>query len=317
MKYSIEQIRKLISSDAEELSVSSVEESYIFCRKLAKSHYENFPVGSLIINKPKRKYFYSIYNFARIADDIADEEHNLSSKEKINLLDQMITNISLLQNSNSPLIISVRDTLENTNITNNELSRLVTAFKMDADFNHPKNWDEILKYCHLSANPVGEMLLKLFEEDNKETIEKSDNICSALQLINFWQDISVDIKKGRVYIPKDLFNKNNITQDEFFSNKEKSEIILGQLLEYSSILLEKGIYLIYLIKNKRLKLEISLIVSSGNKMLSKLYKNINTLTEERPGLNTLDRIQIFFNALSLYFSNGKRYTRKSGQLRKS
>ena len=107
MKYSLEDIRKLISKDAIEFAVSGVNESYEFCKKLAKSHYENFPVGSLIISKPKRKYFYSIYNFARIADDIADEDHTLDSEEKIELLDNMISNISLLQDSNSPLIISV------------------------------------------------------------------------------------------------------------------------------------------------------------------------------------------------------------------
>ena len=207
-----------------------LQKCYDICKNIAKMHYENFPVGSLFIPKNLRKHFYAIYSFARIADDISDENYFIDKNEKLFYLEHFKN--SLIDNNYlNPIIKALNNTIQEKNLPYEPFIKLIDAFKYDVDFKPFKNWDEILKYCDNSANPIGELILRLFNNYDNEIKAYSDAICSGLQLINFWQDLSVDILKGRNYIPIDLLDKYGIMSlDVRLINKLNIQQLLNERL---------------------------------------------------------------------------------------
>lgn len=201
---------------------SEINEAYRYCEQMAKSHYENFPVGSLLIPKAKRPYVWSIYAFARSADDFADEGYpsrkdfpnDSAWKEKIiseenarlqKLNDWEKQSLEAAEGKAShPIFIALGQTIQDLKIPLQLLIDLLTAFKMDVTKRRYQNWEEVLFYCKHSADPVGRLILRIFGYNNPQLDEMSDAICTGLQLANFWQDIAVDREKDRIYIPQTL-----------------------------------------------------------------------------------------------------------------
>lgn len=300
MKYNYIQLKDLASLNSSEFHSTDLNQAYKFCEDLAKSHYENFPVGSVLIPKPMRKHFYAIYAFSRMADDIADENLTTTPEERYALLDKLEESLnSDIELINTPILKAVRNTVLDTKVELCDLQRLLVAFKMDINFKQPESFADLYNYCHYSANPIGEMLLKLFDETDAKNIELSDKICTALQLVNFWQDISRDMPNGRYYIPKNLLIIFGLRYDNLKSNDTRLQVLLDQLYQETEQLFESGKELCYLVKNKRLKLELSLIISSGIRILEKC-KNLKTeIVVQRPDLGKSDLLNIFIKAINL------------------
>ncbi len=300
MKYNFDQLAELSKPTSDKFNTTSNEEAYLFCEKLAKSHYENFPVGSILIPKSIRHHFYSIYAFSRLADDIADENLTTSSDERYKLLEELESTLeSNLSNITTPILRAVLNTCEETKVEIDDLKRLIIAFKMDVRFEHPKDWSDLYNYCTYSANPIGEMLLKLFDEANEENIKLSDDICTALQLVNFWQDISRDRVNGRYYIPLDLLNRFGLDYDDLRANPLRLQVCLDQLYQETEKLFENGKKLAYLVKNKRLKMELRLIISSGIRILEKCKSVKTEIVSTRPSLGKPDAFIILKNAFKI------------------
>jgi squalene synthase HpnC len=300
MKYNFEQLTELSKQSSDKFKTTSNEEAYLFCEKLAKSHYENFPVGSILIPKSIRHHFYSIYAFSRLADDIADENLTTSPKERYELLECLESSIESDNDSiTTPILRAVLNTCKETKVETSDLKRLIVAFKMDVRFEQPNNWDDLYKYCSYSANPIGEMLLKLFQEDTKENVRLSDDVCTALQLVNFWQDISRDRVIERYYIPTDLMNRFGLDYADLCSNPLRLQVCLDQLYQETEKLFENGKKLVYLVKNKRLKMELRLIISSGIRILDKCKSKKTEIVSTRPSLDKSDAFIILKNALKL------------------
>lgn len=299
MKYTYEEIESLAASNSN-LNVQSLDEAYIYCKKLATSHYENFPVGSILIPENIRKYFYSIYAFSRLCDDIADENLEVDKSIRFGLLDQIESNLELPTSSlKTPILKAVVDTTIRTKVSINDLKRLNKAFKQDIYFHHSQNFDELLEYCDYSANPVGEMILKLFDNDSEDAINYSDDICTALQLVNFWQDLSRDRLKKRCFIPKDYIEKYDLDCNYLDRNVVNFNRCMAQLYSKTEELFENGINLLYLVKNKRLKFELKLIISSGIRILEKCQNSKEKIITERPALNKFDYIGIVLKSFTL------------------
>jgi phytoene synthase len=180
-----------------------------------------------------------------------------------------------------------------------DLKRLIVAFKMDIRFEQPKDWDELYTYCSYSANPVGEMLLKLFGEATHENVRLSDDVCTALQLVNFWQDISKDKENDRYYIPLDLIHRFGLDYNDLTANPVRLQVCLDQLYQETEKLFENGKKLVYLVKNKRLKMELRLIISSGIRILEKCKSMKTEIVSKRPKLNKSDAFIILKNALTI------------------
>lgn len=310
MKFKDEELLELTTQSGGRFKAESLGEAEFFCRELALSHYENFPVGSLIIPKQRRKHFYSIYAFARIADDIADELISLDKETRIKALDDfdflLHDNYFSSGVSGNPIFIALQQTFAEKDIPRQPLRALLLAFKRDIYFAKAEHFAELEDYCQYSANPVGELILRLFDECNDVTKGLSDKICAGLQLINFWQDISVDIEKGRVYIPNDILQKYGIKFDKHFieqidngNNAAKLLQCLDEIYDITERYINEGSDLINHLNSFRLRAEIAITVEGGKKMLNMVRKMGCNIIKARPKLNKIHYIAILLRAFFL------------------
>jgi squalene synthase HpnC len=292
--------------------VNSFERAYQFCKNVTLSHYENFPVGSLIIPKKYRKHFYSVYAFSRIADDIADESNDNPSAriQYLNDLAEMINQIDKFANNpneqkkiitafSNPIILALSQTMAEKNIASEPFLKLLKAFKRDILFEQPKDFAAIEDYCMFSANPIGEIILGIFGLYNDITKQFSDSVCTGLQMVNFWQDLSIDLQKGRCYLPHDFLQKYILTKENLHhtENSVKLSQILNEIYDYTYSFFIKGRNLVKYLTGFRLKFEIRATLNGGELMLDKLIKLNTGILNHRPYHRKFDIIKILFKSL--------------------
>ena len=276
MLISTDELNLFCSLNIEKYNTQLLTDAYSLVKKIAKKHYENFPVASILVPKRTAKYIYAIYSFSRIADDIADEISKTNSSEALFLLNKYedcLVNCLTENKINNPIFLALKDTILENNLTLEPFKQLLKAFRKDINFKQPDTFDDLFDYCNCSANPIGELLLRLFNEYNDRTIYYSNKICTALQLINFLQDISIDINRNRNYIPKTLLTNSKI-----------DEQVLNKYISISEELLTDGREILKLVSNFRLRCELRLIIFGGEIMLKKIKKNKKKLLEIRPKL---------------------------------
>ena len=279
----------------------NLQSAYQHCLDIANRHYENFPTASVLLNIEQRKATAAIYAFARYADDLADEG-KMENAQRLRELDnyrQKLAAIYLGQQSDDPVFIALADTAKHYALPQQTLADLLTAFRMDVEKHRYANIAELLKYCRYSANPIGELVLRLHGCYSQHTKQLSDRICSALQLINFMQDIKEDYQqRHRIYMPLDEMQKFAVTEDMFkqqYTSAELEQLVRYQVERAENMLLE-GVELVDHLQGK-LKFVIALTISSGLKISDKLYDRKNCF--DRPTLGKLDWIKIALN--TVYF----------------
>lgn len=288
-----ELILNLTDPDGGRYSSNSLDEAYEFCEKIAKSHYENFPIASIFLPKPKRKYIYPIYTFARIADDIADNKGINNRNELL----AKIKNQLLNKEESNPLFIALKDTIHKNNLDIDLFFNLIDAFEYDSNFREFKDIDELFKYCNNSANPIGRLILALFDEDTSNNCESSDKICTALQLTNFWQDLSRDLKNNRNYIPISILKKYEVNINNGNLDNNKLENCLEELFIITEDLFNDGKKILNTINSKRLQFELKFIILGGESILNSCKKYKSKLLIERPNLSKLDFIFLFIKSI--------------------
>jgi squalene synthase HpnC len=267
----------------------------------AKTHYENFPVVSFLIPKALQKHVAVIYWFARTADDIADEG-NLTEEERLKRLHEFENNFTLALNGNpqNDFEFAVENTIKEKKLTPDFFYDLLEAFKQDVVKKRYENFDEILNYCKHSANPVGRLILELFNIRREEYFILSDKICTALQLTNFYQDLLVDYQKGRIYLPRDEMQKYGVDEKTF--ELRENSLNLKQLMRYNisraEEMFKEGKKLVKYLRG-RLKFEIAWAIVGGEKILKKIrdidYNTINM----RPKLNKLEYFTLALKSMFL------------------
>ena len=269
---------------------------------LAKDHYENFPVASFLIPKNYRKDIAIVYWFARTADDLADEGI-ITPEIRIERLNQFEFQFrqALKQNSNNANFNKLAETIVNHNISENYFIDLLSAFKQDAAKNRYNNYNELLDYCSRSANPIGRILLEIFKISNPNAIKFSDNICTALQLTNFYQDTIIDYQKGRIYFPQDEMKMFSVTEKMFELKENNSNIkeLVKYNIDRTQQLFDEGHKLLSYLSG-RFKYEILWTLSGGEKILSKIRKSDYDVLNHRPSLNKIDFIKLLIKS----FING-------------
>lgn len=182
------------------------------CRRLASRHYENFPVASLLVPRDKRDALAAIYAFARSADDFADEPGVEGRLEA--LADWRRRLYACTEGEpDHPTFLALGDTIRKYRLSVSNLDNLLRAFEMDVTRNRHQNFESLLQYSACSANPVGRLMLELFDHRDPELFALSDNICTALQLTNFWQDVRIDLERDRVYLPLDDLERFELSVD--------------------------------------------------------------------------------------------------------
>ncbi|MBU2492575.1 MAG: squalene synthase HpnC [Bacteroidetes bacterium] len=273
-------------------NINEIETAYKNASIYAANHYENFPVVSIFIPKRLRKHIAVIYQFARMADDIADEGNNTAS-ERIKKLNSFEIDFaeSLKNNFKNDFWAALKNTIDEKNLTPKYFYDLLKAFKQDVDIKKYASYNDVLNYCRYSANPVGRLILELFEIRDEKLNKYSDNICTALQLTNFYQDISIDIKKGRIYIPLDEMKKFDVDENVFVQkdNNVNFKELLRYQVERTRVLFTEGKKLIQFLP-LRLRFEISWTVLGGEKILEKIENLDFNVLNYRPKLKKTDYI---------------------------
>ncbi len=212
--------------------MTSLASSYEYCSALARSHYENFPVG-LLVPKELQPHVHAVYAFARIADDFADEGYTQeptkpvttptepkTESERLAALEDWEHQLLHPETPNRhPIFPAVDDSIRQLQLPTTLFTDLLSAFKQDVVKHRYVNFSEVLDYCRRSANPVGRLVLLLHGHRDPKLHHLSDQICTALQLANFWQDVSVDLLKDRIYLPTDDLNGFGVTVEDLFAHR--------------------------------------------------------------------------------------------------
>jgi len=197
--------------------VGSLDQAYEACSRLAAAHYENFPVASRWLPRDIRPSVAAVYAFARCADDFADEL-GWSSDQRLSRLGDWRRRLNSCteHHDGHPVFWALSDVFSRTGLPLLPFSKLITAFEWDVTKTRHATFDDVLLYCTHSANPVGEIVLRLFNAWTPQRGAWSDAVCTALQLANFWQDVSVDAQKDRLYVPLDEVSSFGLTPSQIF-----------------------------------------------------------------------------------------------------
>ena len=274
-------------------------DSFEYCEKIAYGHYENFPVASRFIPADKRRYLAAIYAFARTADDFADEPGYTQAEriESINRWDQRLSDCYNGEASH-PIFIALCETVDRFQIPIDLFQNLLTAFRSDVTTKRYETFEQVLDYCSCSANPVGRLVLLLFNYRSELMMMHSDNICTALQLTNFWQDVSIDIQKDRLYLPREDLDQFHVKEDEILTRLPSTRFrkLISFEVARTERLFREGKPLLQEV-GRDLRFELRLTWNGGMNILSKIKSQGFDVFQKRPHLSGLDKVRLFLRTL--------------------
>jgi squalene synthase HpnC len=277
----------------------TVPQSFQFCEQLAREHHENFPVASVLTPREKRQYVCAIYAFARIADDYADEP-GLSTAERIDGLVEWEEQLAdaYRGHAHHPVFIALRETAGRFDMPAELFQGLLKAFRSDVTTNRYDTFDDVLDYCSNSANPVGRLMLLLYNYRSETMMELSDSICTALQLTNFWQDVSVDLKKDRVYIPLEDIREFGYSEEELFERQHTQPFkdLMCYQVDRTREMFREGRPLLEGV-GKDLRLELRLTWNGGMRILKKIESADYSVLTDRPTLSLFDKVSLLISSL--------------------
>lgn len=265
-----------------------------------RSHYENFPVASLFIPREKRPYVAAVYAFARIADDFADEGDD-SPAERLGKLDDWQRKLVACYEGRAdhPAFVAIGETARRTGIPMSLLADLLTAFRMDVTTKRFRKAADVLQYCVYSANPVGRLVLHIFGGVSERSFALSDSVCTGLQLANFAQDVSVDWRKGRLYIPLEDLQAIGYTEAEIasgtfdrrFQDLMKIQVARARnFLMAGSPLAREG--------PREIRFELALTVRGGLAILKRVEGIDYDVLRQRPAIPLMEKVRIVAMALA-------------------
>jgi len=287
-------IRTITSESTRYSEADAVE----YTRWLATHHYENFHVVSFLLPRELHQDFYNVYAFCRWADDLGDEIGD--PDESLRLLAWWRKELNAMYRGDAahPVFIALKGSVERHAIPIEPFDRLIRAFEQDQVVTRYQNFSGVFDYCLNSANPVGHLVLYLCGYRDSERQRLSDYTCTALQLANFWQDVTVDMQKNRIYLPLDLFDKNGYSVQELFALTFDSrfEAIMREAVDVAQDLFEKGLPLVSTV-NRRLALDLELFSRGGMKVLDKIRRQGYNVLKQRPHIGKTERVGLLLRCL--------------------
>jgi len=267
--------------------------AFRYCTRLARAHPENFFIGSLFLPRAKRRHLAAVYAYARLADDIADGD--LPTAEKLAGLDCWESRLDdcLRGVATHPVFVALGETIRETELPVEPLRALLNAFRYDATFHPFATFDDLRAYCRNSANPVGRLVLSLFDYRDEELWKLSDAICTALQLTNFWQDLGIDLANGRLYLPLEDLERFEINRRALESGgvpKRLPELLRFEV-ERTRELFARGLPLADRVKPS-VGREVRMFASGGLTILKHLEDGGYSPVERRPRLTRRDKLRL-------------------------
>lgn len=258
---------------------------------MAVDHYENFPVASILLPKRLRRPVEIIYHFARQADDYADEG-DATNEERLAKLDTFraeLDRIAAGEKPQSQLFVDVAGIVSEYQLPLQLFRDLLDAFSQDVVKKRYANFDEVLDYCRRSANPVGRLLLHLYGEATLQNLSYSDDICTSLQLINFWQDVKKDYAIDRIYLPQDDMAKFGVTEQQIAEGRANAawRELMSFEVERAAAMMTRGASLGSILAG-RIGLEMRMIIAGGRRIMHKLQAVNYDMFERRPVLRVHD-----------------------------
>jgi squalene synthase HpnC len=271
-------------------------DAFAYCQRVALNHYENFTVGSWLLPRAIRRHVYAVYAFCRHVDDLGDE----AAGERLTLLDDWQAELERCYHSapRHPILVALQETIRRFAIPPQPFLKLIEANRMDQRTSRYPTFAELLNYCDHSANPVGHLFLYLFGYADAERQALADATCTALQLTNFWQDISVDLSKGRVYIPQEDMARFGYPDEDLEQGivNDSFRTLMAFEVGRTRELFAKGLGLLDVVDG-RLKVDVKLFSLGGLAVLEALERNGYDAFRRRPRLSRWRKASLFVRGL--------------------
>ena len=261
----------------------SLEEARAYCERLARSHYENFSVATWFLPAKLRPHFYGIYAYCRISDDLGDEVGD--PQQSLILLNEWEEELDACYAGvpRHPVFVALRPTILSCSIPRDPFADLLKAFRQDQTFTRYRTFDDVLGYCVNSANPVGRLVLYACGYSDRERHELSDFTCTALQLANFWQDVSVDYAKGRIYLPLEDLIRFGVQESDIAQRRFSAAF--GELMRFeverAREWFQRGRALIAMVE-RELSIDIELFTRGGEEILNCIERRDYDVLRARP-----------------------------------
>ena len=275
----------------------SEAEARAYCRRLAGSHYENFSVASWFLPEGLRQHFFNVYAYCRISDDLGDEVGDPAVS--LQLLDQWETELNECYGGHPrhPVFVALAETVRKFEIPKHEFADLLTAFRQDQRIMRYESFDDLLGYCRYSANPVGHLVLYLCGYRDRERQLLSDYTCTALQLANFWQDVSTDFAKGRIYLPLEDLRRFGVGEEVIRDNdntiafREMMKFEVERAREWFA----QGLPLIAKLE-RELATDIELFSRGGQEILNAIARQDYAVLGRRPSISKTRKLALVARA---------------------
>ena len=279
----------------------SEEEAREYCRRLARSHYENFSVASWFLPERLRQHFFNVYAYCRISDDLGDEVGD--SAASLQLLDQWENELNACYDGDHtrhprhPVFVALAETVRKFEIPKHEFADLLIAFRQDQSVGRYETFNDLLGYCRYSANPVGHLVLYLCGYRDSERQQFSDYTCTALQLANFWQDVSADYAKGRIYLPLEDLRRFGVSET-IIRNGENTSAFCEMMefeVERAREWFAQGMPLIGKVE-RALATDIELFSRGGQEILNAIERQGFAVLGRRPAISKARKLALVARA---------------------
>lgn len=286
---------------------SAIAEAYRTCRQISRQHYENFPVASRLVPREKRDALAAIYAFARTADDFADEPSDAGLTQAARLQALASWRTQLLRcfqgEASHPVFLALGDAARRWRLSLKHFEDLLCAFEMDVRQNQHQNFDSLLKYCSCSANPIGRLVLELFDHRDPERFALADQLTTALQLANFWQDVSRDLDRGHVYLPLEDLQRFDLSVEHLKAFQATSdtegwdrwEQLMAFEISRTKTILESGRPLAEEV-TPSLRRQLRLTWLGGAAVLSRIEATGYDVFRRNPRLSALDFVCLYYRS---------------------
>jgi squalene synthase HpnC len=264
-----------------------------YCGQLATTHYENFSVATLLLPRRLRPHFHAVYAYCRWADDLADEA--AGGSEALTLLAWWRGELLRCYDGtpHHPVMVALQQTIRRYQIPSEPFLNLLIAFEQDQRVKRYATYEELLGYCRNSANPVGRLVLYLCEAFDEERAALADQVCTGLQLANFWQDVARDLAIGRVYLPAEDCRRFGYGEDDLTAQRFTPAFV--ELLRFeigrARSLFQRGLPLVERVPAD-VRLDIELFVRGGLAILQKIEACGYNVWEARPALSKWEKASL-------------------------
>lgn len=275
----------------------SKAEAREYCRRLARTHYENFSVATWFLPQRLKQHFFNVYAYCRISDDLGDEVGDPTIS--LELLNQWDTELDACYagKSRHPVFVALADTVRMFDIPKQPFSDLLKAFRQDQTVTRYQTFEELLGYCQYSANPVGHLVLYVCGYRDHERQELSDFTCTALQLANFWQDVSLDYAKGRIYLPLEDLQCCGVNEDDIAAAQNSSRFceMMRFEVERAREWFAKGLTLAAKV-DRDLAIDIELFNRGGQEILNAIERQKYAVLGNRPVISRTRKLSLLARA---------------------